>query len=166
MDAVYMINPTMYYVGGYDSGYAMTRVVENGLPIAKVAPISDISSNVNYPITDSRYISYMRSPSQLFSIKWAGNGYTIKCLETNQYLADDGTNVCFNSCDDQTMFTTRWTFVKVNRNYYILSYFGAFLYSPSATATCTVTSRPCAEGDGRFWHLMFYMLDMEHMGQP
>lgn len=166
MDAVYMINPTMYYVGGQDSGYALTRVEENGKPKAKVTPISEISNNINYPITDSGYVSYMRSTSQLFSIKWGGNGYTIKCLETNQYLAYDGNKVFFASYDDQTLFTTRWTFVKVNGNYYVLSYFGAFLYSPSATETCTVTARTYTEGDGRFWHLMFYMLDVEHMGQP
>ena len=164
-DAVYMMNPTMYYVGGQNSGYALTRVEENGIPKAKVTPISEISNNVNYPITDSGYVSYMRSTSQLFSIKWGGNGYTIKCLATDQYLAYDGLNVFFTSNDDQTMFTTRWTFVKVNGNYYVLSYFGAFLYSPSATGTCTVTARTYTEGDGRFWHLMFYMLDVEHVFQ-
>ena len=165
-DAVYMINPTMYYVGGQDSGYALTRVEENGIPKAKVTPISEISNNVNYPITDSGYVSYMRSTSQLFSIKRCEIGYTIKSLATDQYLVFDGNNLTFSSNDDQTMFTTRWTFVKVNGNYYVLSYFGAFLYSPSATGTCTVTARTYTEGDGRFWHLMFYMLDIEHMGQP
>ena len=161
-DGIYMISACPQMSGGTNS-YFMTRTTSSGIS----KPVNSSESSIaqrNYP--ENGKISYIKSLSQLFRIKYTSVGYTIQSIETDGYLAFvNGTTLKFVSVDDTANYTTRWSFVKVGSNYYIVSYFYHYLFATNPTGTCDLSVKLYSESDGRRWRLRLYMLDIPHEGQ-
>ena len=161
-DGIYMISACPQITGGTNS-YCMTRTTNSG--ISKPVNASELGvAQRNYPANGKK--SYMKSPTQLFRIKYTSVGYTIQSIETGEYLAFvNGTTLKFVSTDDNSNYTTRWSLVKVGSNYYIVSYFYHYLFAANPTGSCDLSVKLYSESDGRRWRLRLYMLDVEHRAQ-
>ena len=163
-NGIYFISPAVSLSGG-GTNYCLTRTVSGNTVKATTTLMGDCATQ-NYPITNSGYISYMRDLNQLYKIEYTNVGYRIKCLKTGQYLAfQNGSDLCYVTNDDAINYTTRWSFVKVNGKYYIVSYFGHFLTVDSPLDACDVDVNLYYESDGILWSLKQYCLDVAHRGQ-
>ena len=159
-DGIYFISPTSSFSGG-DTDFCLTRTIVGNTTKATSSLMSDCCTQ-NYPLSDSNYISYMRDLNQLYKIEYTNVGYRIKCIKKGQYLAFlNSSTLCFVNYDDNINYTTRWSFVKVNNKYYIVSYFGHFLSVPTTSYSCDVGVNLYYNNDGVLWNLQLYCLDVE-----
>ncbi|MBR0158915.1 MAG: C39 family peptidase [Clostridia bacterium] len=159
-DGIYFISPTTSFAGGTTNLY-LTRTVDGGT----ATRVMSSRTRQNYPSSNSGYISYIRDLNQLYKIEYSNVGYTIKCMKTDQFLAFQNSSLCYTANDDTIYFTTRWSFVRVNEKYYIVSSMGHFLSVSSPGNPSDVEVNNCFYSDGILWKLSLYCLDVEHLIQ-